>query len=151
VIESSIVEQVSELSVNDPFYQSAASDIVPDSENSTNGINYDRNAESLCREFEQDLITRGFVNADDVEDEFRSPMSNGKDDDSLRRYSAATIVTSDNPVKSDESSQAYDEDDRRLKIEKELREKAKKDDDDRKQREQIVESILSRVSQGSIS
>lgn len=149
VEERNIVEQVSEMSVNDPFYQSAASDLVPDSETSTNGINYDRNAESLCREFEQDLIAKGMVKEIDPDD-FRSPMFNGQDD-SLRRTSAATIVTTDNLAQQEQSPQVYDEDDRRLKIEKELRDKAKKEDDDRKEREQLVESILSRFSQGSVS
>jgi hypothetical protein len=152
ITEPSIVEQVSEMSVNDPFYQSASSELVPDSENSTNDINYDRNSESLCREFEQDLIAKGIVKvAGEAEDEFRSPMSNGKDD-SLRRSSGATIETSDNPSRpTGESPQARDEEDRRLKIEKELREIAERENDDRKKREELVESILSRFNQGSVS
>jgi hypothetical protein len=145
-----IISIVSEMSINDPFYQSAASDLVPDSEKS-NGNFYDRNPDSLCRDFEQDLIAKGILReTDDGEDEFRSPMSNGKND-SLRRTSVATIVTSDDQAKTAESPQTFEEDDRRLKIEKELREKAKKEDDDRKEREQLVESILSRFSQGSVS
>lgn len=140
--ESSHAEQISEMSINDPFYQSAASELMPDSENSTNGINFDRNTDSLFREIEQDLVAMGIKK--DTENSF-------KDNDILkdldRRNSTATIVTESPSTQQKVTAsqkEAQEEDDRRMKIEKELREKARREEEERKERDKIVENIMAR-------
>lgn len=89
VNESSLADQLSEMSVNERLYESAASELVPDSENnSTNGINYDRNPDSLCRELEQDLIAKGIVNNDLIDNIV--DLNGGDDDDDDQTPTATT-------------------------------------------------------------
>lgn len=144
--EMSLAEQISEVSINDPFYESAASELVPESENSENGINFDGPFnQSLLRELEQDL---------DVMSQNQSQKRNADSlGDDTSQDSATTVAETPSPEKKNVSSleEEQEEDDRRIRIEKELREKARVEEEERKQRDQIVENILSRFSQGSVS
>lgn len=132
------------------LFESAASRLLSESEISTNGIDFDRSPEDLFNEIEQDLgiarATRGSNDGQaDKIDDFQ---------DFDKRISSATIVDekpSIGQIVSVTQKEEQEEDDRRLRIEKELREKARLEEQERKERHQIVENILSRFSQGSVS
>lgn len=154
--ESSVAEQMSEMSMNDRFYQSAASELVPDSENnSTNSINYDRNPESLCRELEQDLIAKGIVknndsngahvdgNDNDGEDDYddedeNTPKATGNKDP-FRRES---VPTTDQQLNTPKLSK---EDAEKPKFRAEEKEKRIREEEEEEKRLKIEEELRERA------
>lgn len=130
---SVITDQVSDLSLNDRLYQSAASDLIPDSETSSNGVNFSKDLESLC----QDLV------AEELTHKLGLPRS-GK----VGKQSAETI-----PVFSASDKELLktlkEDEEKRIRAEEELKELAKREEQERQSRQSIVESILSRVQNQS--
>lgn len=160
---SGTAEQLSEMSVTDRHWESAASELVQDSESSiTNGINYDCNPDSLRRELEQELIATGMVK-DEANDNYDTPKTYSNNL-SARRESIATVLASDQltpklsrtedelriRIKSEEKRlREEEEEERRRRDEEAVRERIRLEEEERRNREQLVEKILSKFSPSS--
>ena len=149
--------------MTDRHWESAASELVQDSESSiTNGINYDCNPDSLRRELEQELIATGMVK-DEANDNYDTPKTYSNNL-SARRESIATVLASDQltpklsrtedelriRIKSEEKRlREEEEEERRRRDEEAVRERIRLEEEERRNREQLVEKILSKFSPSS--
>lgn len=139
VSEVSVInDQVSDLSLNDRHYQSAASDLVQDSETSSNGVNYSKDLESLCL----DLDAAGLI-AGKMTHNLGQPETGNADKqliETLRVFS---------PSDKELLKTLKEDEEKKTRAEEELKELAKREEQERQSRRSIVDSILSRVQNQS--
>lgn len=138
------------MSITDRHYLSATSDLIQDSETSTNGISYHRNLGSLCNSLEADLIAAGIVKPDlprTINEEHESPSLFSFD---RKHESPLKDKKRDSPKLSfsdpDEIERLNnEEEERRLKEEETLKEEAKREEEARLERQRVIDNILSKT------
>lgn len=134
---SVINDQMSDLSLNDRHYQSAASDLVQDSETSSNGVNFSKDLENLCQDLGAGLI------AEKMTQKLGQPET-GKADKQL-----IETISVFSPADKELLKTLKEDEEKRIRAEEELKELAKREEQERQSRASIVDSILSRVQNQS--
>lgn len=129
-----VKQEARRVSLNDDHYQSAASELLQDNETSTNGLSISKNTGTLCNELEAELIAEGIVT---------KPELTKSNNENNHKSPALTEPVTETPKPS------RDDEEKRLRAEEELKEFARREDQERQSRASIVDQILSRVQNQS--
>lgn len=147
-----IDNQMSDLSINERLYQSATSDLscrdIKEDTMSTNG-DYHENHGSLFNDLEAELIAQGIVKTEPVTPKSTMSIVSADQEESIRRESTPDIKASRPLNDKLEILFLKRDEEKRLKVEEELRENARRLEEERRNRNSMVESILSKVKQSS--
>lgn len=146
VIESTIHDQLSDLSMNDRHYQSATSNILNESETPTNGINYSKDFGSLCRDLEADMIAGGIIQAAaaaTATNTSKAPSSTNAND-STATFSSVIEESIRNGTGDGRVRPT-------IKADDELTEIVRREELERKSRMSLVDDILLKTREGSIN
>lgn len=128
-----IDNQLSDMSINERLYQSATSDLSyrnVKEDISTNG-DYHENHGSLFNDLEAELIAQGIVKTEPVTPKLSMSVVSVDQEESISRFESTPDTL------------------KRVKAEEELRENARRMEEERQNRQSIIESILSKVNQSS--